>query len=240
MIFSAGLGTRLGSKTATRPKALVEVNGKTLLERNLSFLYTQGYRRFVINVHHFAHQIEEFLSKMEFPGAEMFISDERKQILETGGGLVKAYHEFPFEGDWLLVNVDILSNINLDDLYRFHLEKKNEVTLVVRKRESSRYFLFDEEKVLSGWENIKSGDQIITRKSEHLNRLAFSGISMVSNSFIRSIRQEGKFSIVKAFLDASERNKVLAFTDDHSYWFDVGTPEKLFAAECFLKDHQIL
>ncbi|WP_218186239.1 sugar phosphate nucleotidyltransferase [Marinifilum fragile] len=158
MIFAAGLGTRLKPYTNTKPKALVELAGKTLLERAIQKLVKLGVDRIVINVHHFADLIEDFLKENNNFGVDIRISDERDHLLDTGGGLKKAIDLFIPDAPVLIYNVDILSSIDLNELIQQHESSKALVSMVMRKRESSRYLYFNKEKQLTGWKNCKTGE----------------------------------------------------------------------------------
>ncbi|HHB51780.1 MAG TPA: nucleotidyltransferase family protein [Saprospiraceae bacterium] len=234
MIFAAGLGTRLRPLTLNKPKAMVEVNGIPLLERAILKLKKDNFRRLIINIHHFGHQILDFLQEKNNFGIEIIISDEREQILETGGGLLKA---MPLLGDnpFLVYNVDIITNNNLEQLYNFRLQTDGLATLAVRKRATSRYLLFDENNVLSGWKNIKTNKVIFLNDSNRLQQWAFSGIHVIDPKIFEYMPSDlSKFSIIDTYLTAGKNEKIIAFPHDEDYWWDVGKPEKLQEAAEFL------
>ncbi|MGB6093368.1 MAG: sugar phosphate nucleotidyltransferase, partial [Moheibacter sp.] len=155
MIFAAGMGTRLKPFTDHHPKALAEVNGKTLLQRNIEYLKTIGVTELTINVHHFADQIIDFLKQNSNFGIHIQISDETAELLETGGGLVKA-KEMIGDQSFLVMNVDILTDLNLEDLIQFHYQYQPLVTLAVSDRDSSRKLLFKKNRQLAGWKNLNT------------------------------------------------------------------------------------
>ena len=234
MLFAAGLGTRLRPLTNDRPKALVEVAGVTLLERNLRNLFEQGCTEVVVNVHAFADQVEHFIDAMDLPSSQVLISDERTKLLETGGGLYKAK---PYLGrdDFLVHNVDILSTTDLQKLFSFHKDHGAIATLCVRQRESSRYLLFDEAGLLGGWRNNKTGEERLPRSAtgNRLKALAFSGIYVCSPrifDYMPNLPMH-KFSIIDTFLQAASTEKILAYPHDEDEWIDVGKPETHALAE---------
>jgi len=180
MIFAAGLGTRLKPLTDTRPKALVEVGGVTLLERTIATLREAGATRIVVNVHHFAAMVREFISSRDF-GVAVSVSDESGHLLDTGGGIKKALPMFAPSEPILIHNVDILSNANLPRLYREG--RDHDATLLVSHRETSRYLLFDDDMRLVGWTNVRTGEVRAPHESldvDKCRRLAFSGIHVLS------------------------------------------------------------
>ncbi|RMG16441.1 MAG: nucleotidyltransferase family protein, partial [Bacteroidetes bacterium] len=178
MIFAAGLGTRLRPLTHHRPKALVEVGGKCLLEIVIRRLLAHGFEEIVVNVHHFAGQVEAFLAQHAGFGARIAISDERSLLLDTGGGLRQAAWFFD-EQPFLVHNVDVLSDIDLTAMYQAHLQSGALATLACRRRQSSRYLLFDEQNHLCGWKNVKSGEVRMSRQVKSCHPLAFSGIHVI-------------------------------------------------------------
>ena len=165
LIFSAGKGTRLKPFTNQHPKALAKVNNIPLLERNIKYLQSFGINDFVINIHHFGEQIIDFLEENKFFDAKIEISDERAELLETGGGLLFARHFLEQETDFLVMNVDILTNLNIFNFVKFHQENKNIISLAVSDRKSSRKLLFDSQMTLNGWQNESSGDVIYGNKN---------------------------------------------------------------------------
>ncbi len=231
MILAAGLGTRLRPLTNFKPKALVEVGGTPLLELTIRRLIKFGYNDIIVNVHHFADQIEQFLKAQNNFGINITISDEREQLLETGGGLLKAKTFFK-DQPFLLCNADILTNIDLKKMHAQHLEENALVTLATRHRTTSRYLAFDEENVLHGWTNIKTGVFKMCRPiigSLHLR--AFSGIHVINPEIFDLIDQEGKFSIIDVYLKAATHHKIFSFSHDEDVWLDVGKKESLEKAK---------
>jgi len=231
MLFAAGLGKRLGHKTRNHPKALVKVGDKTLLEHNLLKLKDEGFTSVIINVHHFASQIIEFLKVNNNFGLDIQISFEMEQLLETGGGIQKASWFFEDSNAFVAHNVDILSAVSLNDLLRAQMQSDAMATLAVSKRNSSRYLLFDDEGLLCGWENTITGEHIQTRQREHLQRFAFSGIQAINPKIFNEITEQGAFSIIDVYLRLAANFPIRAFEHASEAWFDVGTPEKLKRAE---------
>ncbi len=231
-ILAAGLGTRLKPLTDTKPKALIEINGVTLLEIVIQRLINTGYKQIIINVHHFADQIISFLKEKNNFGIEIIISDERQMLLDTGGGLKKVSWFFDNGKPFLVHNVDILSNIDLAKLYNFHNNTNSIVTLAVQNRKSSRYFLFDEGKNLCGWKNETTNEIKITRESSGiLTQFAFSGIHIANPGIFNQMPADKKFSIVDFYLTIAPHNRIAYFDHSNSLLIDLGKKENLLEAE---------
>jgi N-acetyl-alpha-D-muramate 1-phosphate uridylyltransferase len=231
MILAAGLGTRLKPFTDKHPKALAEVNGKTLLQRNVEYLQNFGITEVIVNVHHFAGQIIDTLKKNNGWRSNVIISDETDKVLETGGGLIRALNFFSGEENFVLINVDVLTDMDLNKMITFHEKEKPLATLAVTTRISSRYFLFDEEENLCGWENVKTGQEKIVKKKLLLRQKAFSGIHVINSKIFSLIKQKGKFSIVDVYLDLLKTNIIKGFDHSASKFIDVGKPENILKAE---------
>ena len=223
MILAAGLGTRLKPFTDHHPKALFPVDGKPLLRHALEHVGSAGIRSVIINVHHFADQIIEYLQLNNNFGFNIHISDESDVLLETGGGVKKAADMLLDPEGALIRNVDILSDLDLTKMARFHHDTGTLATLAVRDRITSRYLLFDDMMTLSGWENRKTGQRRITREGVSLNAFAFSGIQFLSPSIFSRIEEEGKFSLTDLYLRLSRTEQILGFPDQALLWRDVGT-----------------
>lgn len=232
MIFAAGLGTRLRPLTDNKPKALVELRGKTLLERSIAYLKSYGIDDITVNVHHHAQQIKDFLKhRQDFPS--IHISDESDLLLDTGGGLLGAKKFLKGDELILLINVDILTNLNLGQLIRFHIQSGALASLVVRRRETSRYLLFDRQGQLAGWRNSVTGDLKMSRPVSLVSAvpMAFSGIHLIGPKLLSQITESGNFSIIDLYLRLSATEKVLAFPDEESLWMDLGKYEDIHEAE---------
>ncbi|MCX6283023.1 MAG: nucleotidyltransferase family protein [Bacteroidetes bacterium] len=228
MILAAGLGTRLRPITDTTPKALVEINGKTLLEHSINHLQFFGVKEAIINVHHFPDMIISFLKKKKNFGMKIEVSDERDALLDTGGALKKASWFFDGGGPFVVRNVDVLSNLDLGAMLEFHHKLKPVATLAVRNRETSRYMLFNERFELIGWTNVSSGEKKISRKDfKRMHPLAFSGIQILDPSLIPLISEEGRFSLISMYLRLSRDKRICAFNDNDSFWFDAGKREEV-------------
>ncbi|RZK46744.1 MAG: nucleotidyltransferase family protein, partial [Pedobacter sp.] len=213
IIFCAGLGTRFKPWTDKHPKALAIVNGKSLLQRNVEYLQQYGITDITVNVHHFADQIEGAINNANGWGSEIRISDERNEVLETGGGLLKAAALLG-DKDFVAINVDILTDLDLALMIEAHKSSDALSTLAVTKRKTSRYFLFDGQNVLSGWRNTATGDEKITRPKDGLVEKAFSGLHIINPRLFDMISQKGKFSIVDVYLELSVSNSIVGF--DHT------------------------
>jgi len=245
MILAAGLGTRLKPLTDTMPKALVKVDGKPLLERLVQKLRKQGYDHFVINIHHFAPQIVEYVKQQDYAPLVRF-SDESNQLLETGGGLKKAQSLFSDELPILIHNVDILDNVDYDWFTRQH-EVDEDAVLLVSKRTTKRYLLFDNAMRLMGWKNTETGEVKspyeyvrrtgLSQHGEELNMFAFSGIHSFSpRLFPLMDRFPDKFSIIDFYLSVCHRAKIVGLVKDDLKLLDVGKLDSLEQAEKFVKE----
>jgi len=238
LIFAAGLGTRLKPLTDTMPKALVPINGKPLLELVLQKLIASGFDEIIINVHHFADQIIDFVKQNNSFGVRIEISDERDALLETGGGIKKTSWFFDDGEPFLVHNVDILSNIDLKELYDYHLSHNGIATVVVSNRDTARYLLFDSNLRLNGWTNIKTGE--VRSPLEMLDvsscqRLAFSGIHVISPKVFDLMSSwNGKFSVIDFYLDIAAKETIKGFVPENLKMIDVGKIDSLHDAEFFL------
>ena len=232
MILAAGLGTRLRPLTEDRPKALVEVGGRTMLEIVLRRLRSFGVSEAIVNAHHHAEMIAEYLEGRDF-GMRVEISSE-EELLDTGGGLKKAAWFFLEGSDepFLLHNVDVISAIDLARMVRFHSGQGALATLAVQDRAASRYLLFDEHGQLCGRRSGRDGADELARPAAGAEALGFCGIHAVSPRIFAGLREEGAFSIVDAYLRlAAEGEKIAAFRADGCYWRDLGRPENIAQAE---------
>lgn len=233
MIFAAGLGTRLKPFTDQHPKALAPVNGKSLLQYNIQYLQRFGIFEVVVNVHHFAEQIEAELANHNGFGSTVHISDERDAVLETGGGLLHAASFFN-EEHFVVMNVDMLTNLNLQRLIDAHRASDAVVSLAVMQRESSRQLLFDKEMQLCAWRNHNDGAMKIARPFETCQEYAFSGIQIVHTDFYKYNTLAGKFSIIDAYLQIAQQQTVKGFDHTGDLILDVGKPASLeLAAQLF-------
>ena len=228
LILAAGLGTRLKPLTDSIPKALVEINGKTLLEHSIDHLKRYGVKEVIINVHHFPDQIISFLKEKKDFGLNIEVSDERDELLDTGGGVKKALWFFSEGGPFIVRNVDVLSDTDLGAMLEFHKKHKPLATLAVRNRETSRYMLFNERWDLIVWTNVSTGERKLSRKDhKRMYPLAFSGIQILDPSIIPLITEEGKFSLIAMYLRLSRDHRICAFSDSESFWFDAGKREDI-------------
>lgn len=228
MILAAGAGSRLRPLTDTCPKALIDISGVPMLEIVLRRLINAGCTEVVINVFHLADMIVDFLRARNNFGIRIEISRET-ELLDTGGGLKKAAGFFSDGQPFLVHNVDVLSNIDLNVMYRFHIEHASLATLAVQDRITGRYFLFDEKGMLCGWESVKD-NRVEWAKAPPANfqRLAFNGIHVISPEIFSKMSEKGPFSIIQTYLRlAGEGEKIFAFRMDDYYWRDLGRLEKL-------------
>lgn len=232
MIFAAGLGTRLRPLTNDCPKALAEVHGVPLLEIIIRRLISYGFKDIIVNVHHFADMVIEFLHSKNNFDINIQISDERDELLDTGGGLKKASWFFDDSRPFLVHNVDTLTTIDLKDYYQYHVKNDALSTILVRHRKGSRFFLFDESRRLCGWENTSTKEtKIAYVPPQPPERIAFSCLHIIDPQIFDLIEQDGCFSIIDVYLKLAKEHRILGYVDDQSYWLDVGTPEKLQRSE---------
>jgi N-acetyl-alpha-D-muramate 1-phosphate uridylyltransferase len=231
MIFAAGLGTRLKPFTETHPKALAVVNNKPLLQRNIEYLKSFGINEFIINVHHFPEQIISFLRQNQNFTSKITISDETDALLETGGGLKKASSFLKGNEPFLVMNVDMLTNLDIGKMLAFHKSNKAIATLAVTNRITSRYFLFNRKNELCGWKNTKTAEEKIIRKEADLIPMAFSGIHIIEPAIFDLIDREGKFSMVDVYLELCSKKTVSGFDHTSDILIDVGKPESIIQAE---------
>lgn len=243
MILAAGLGTRLKPLTDTMPKALVPVGGKPLLELNIRKLQAQGYDRFVVNIHHFAQQIVDYVGQQDYAPLVRF-SDETEALLETGGGLKKAAPLFVDDEPVLIHNVDILDNVDYDWFSRQH-QADEDAVLLVSRRKTKRYLLFDNAMRLMGWKNVETGEVKspyeyirrtgVSQHGEPLNMFAFSGIHSFSpRLFPLMDRFPDRFSIIDFYLSVCHRSHIVGLVKDDLKVLDVGKLDSLHEAEQFL------
>jgi mannose-1-phosphate guanylyltransferase len=240
MILAAGLGTRLRPLTNDRPKALVEIAGRTLLEISLTRLHDFGIREVVVNVHHFADLVIAYLKANDNFGMRIEVSRE-DTLLDTGGGLKKAAWFFLedsglIDQPFILHNVDVVSTIDLRRMVQFHTEHRALATMAVQDRETSRYLLFDEHLQLCGRQAGRDGEAELVRTSPRTEALAFSGIHVISPRLLDIMTEAGAFSIISTYLRlAAQGERVLAFRANEYYWRDLGRPENVAQAEKDLK-----
>jgi NDP-sugar pyrophosphorylase family protein len=223
MILAAGLGTRLRPITNSIPKALVKVDGHTLLEGAIRHLADHGIKEIIINVHHFSQQIINYLNQNKNFGLNITISDESDQLLDTGGGLKKVSGFFNEGGAFFVRNVDVISDLDLTRMMEYHLKSHSLATIAVRSRETSRYFLFDQDHRLCGWTNLKTGERILSNVPlVDPEMLAFSGIQILNPEIFDLITEEGKFSLTSLYIRLAKDQLIKGFIDTGSVWRDAG------------------
>jgi NDP-sugar pyrophosphorylase family protein len=234
IIFAAGLGTRLGVVTQATPKALVQLNGEPLLYHAIHKLKTAGVNELVINVHHFSDQVIQYLLSKSF-GLTIHISDESGELLDTGGGLKKARPWLDGEEPFIAWNVDVISSLDLTEVVGYHNRIKPLATLVVRKRNTSRYFLFDQDMQLVGWKNSSTGEEVRSRPTlSPSENWAFSGIQVISPAIFDLIDESGKFSVTTLYLRLAKQYPVAGYPDSSEFWLDLGKPGQIEEAEKLL------
>ena len=233
MIFCAGLGTRFKPWTDKHPKALAVVNGKTLLQRNIEYLQQYGIFEVVINVHHFADQIEETVERNHGWGSTVFISDERDALLDTGGGLLKAATFFSKDERFITLNADILTNLHLGKLIEYHERRQPLISFGVTNRNSSRVLLFDSSDRLSGWRDVSTGEEKISISSPTLIAKAYSCVAVFEPSIFNLMAGygfAGKFSLTDVYLKLAADHLILGYDHSGDRFVDVGKPESVAIA----------
>lgn len=244
MILAAGLGSRLQSLTHDRPKALVELNGKPLLQHCIENLIANDFHHIVINVHHFGDQIIDFVDQHHFD-ADIQISDERDLLMDTGGGIIKASPLFKDSKAVLIHNVDIISNVDFKTLGQQFLDSGDDAWLLTQDRETSRKLLFDKKSQLVGWMNKTEGqfkwvhpEGSALRKAQELQpyykEMAFSGLHLFRSNLFTAFDVKRQ-SVIDLYLHLAKENRIVAKPVQPDYWFDLGKPEQLITAETFLK-----
>ena len=251
MILAAGLGTRLKALTQDKPKALVELNGKPLLQHCIENLIANGFYHIVINVHHFGEQIIEFVSQHRFD-AVIQISDERDLLMDTGGGIVKATPLFKDSKAVMVHNVDIISNVNLREMATQFIDSKDDAWLLTQDRETNRKLLFDDENLLVGWMNkveerfkwvdesksaLRPFDRLRDLRAQgplpFYKEMAFSGLHFFRSDLFDEFEAK-RSSVIDLYLHLAKNNRIISKPIQPDYWFDLGKPEQLNAAENYL------
>jgi NDP-sugar pyrophosphorylase family protein len=235
MIFSAGLGTRFKPWTDKHPKALALVNGKPLLQRNIEYLQSFGIKNIIVNVHHFADQIEEAVKANNGWGSNVLISDERNEVLETGGGLLHAIRLFNPAEKFITCNVDILTELDIDKLLDFHANKHALISFGITGRTSSRKLLFNRDYRLVGWKNNNTGEMRIAIPGEEVKfELAYSCVAVFEYDIFRLMKEagfNGKFSLIDMYLKLSPDHLIMGYDHSGDRLVDVGKPESVALAE---------
>jgi len=235
MIFAAGLGTRFKPWTDSHPKALALVNGKSLLQRNIEYLRQYHITDVVVNVHHFADQVIAAVKENNGWGSNVLISDETSEVLETGGGLLKAKELLSGNGPFITLNADFLTDLNINDLLSFHHKKKSLISFGITNRKSSRNFLFDEDNRLCGWANSSTGEERIPVAKPALKPMAYSCVVVFEPGIFDLIPQRGKFSLVDTYLSLAADYPIYGYDHTGDKLVDVGKPESVAVAEALFR-----
>ncbi len=230
MIFSAGLGTRFKPWTDKHPKALALVNGKSLLQRNIEYLQQYGINEVIVNVHHMAEQLEDAIVENDGWGSDILISDEKDELLDTGGGLLKAKELFNPGERFITCNADILTDLDIRRLLAFHEEKKALISFAVTNRRTSRMLLFNPDDRLCGWRNTATGEEKIAIPGTGLIEKAYSCVVVFEYGVFDLIPFTGKFSLIDLYLHLAARHPVMGFDHSGDRWVDVGKPESVAIA----------
>lgn len=239
MILAAGLGTRLRPLTNRIPKALVEVNGKTMLQRTVEKLVRSGFGEIIINLHHHAEQIRQYVKQNNHFGVRIEFSDETALLLDTGGGLKKAAWFFNEGTPFLLHNIDILSDIDLRSLYQIHLNEKPLATLAVKKRKTERLLLFNEKFELTGWKNARTGTVKNPGEKPMQYEMGFCGIHVIDPMIFGLMKREGVFSIIDVYLGQLKDHIIKGYETGNAYWTDIGDIQNLNEADRYCRDNAL-
>jgi N-acetyl-alpha-D-muramate 1-phosphate uridylyltransferase len=230
MIFAAGLGTRFKPWTDKHPKALAVVNKKTLLQRNIEYLQQYGITDVVVNVHHFPDQIIKAIEKGKGWGSNVIISDESDELLDTGGGLMKAAEHLKDE-TFITVNVDILTDCNLKFFLSQHQQDGSLITVATTDRKTSRYLLFNKYNRMIGWRHVDKGEEKIVIEAKDIFEKAYSGLAIFEPQVFELTKRSGKFSLINLYLNLAAENKISSFDHTGDRLVDVGKPYSVEAAE---------
>ncbi len=234
MIFSAGLGTRFKPWTEKNPKALAPVNGKSLLQRNIEYLNRYEIKNVIINVHHFSEQVKEAVRVNNGWGSKILISDETNELLDTGGGLLNAKKLFKPGERFITCNADILTDLDINKLLEYHKSKNSLITFGITDRKTSRYLLFDKSSRLSGWRNVKTGEEKIKRVGDELFQKAYSCVVVFEYGVFDLMEKHnfsGKFSLIDVYLALAADHVIMGFDHTGDRFVDVGKPEATAEAE---------
>lgn len=227
MILAAGLGTRLKPLTDNIPKALVEVGGFTMLELSIRYLKKFGFKEIIINIHHFADQIIDYVNSHGQFGIEINFSDERDQLMDTGGAIVHGSSLIQGGGPFLLMGVDVLTDLDLHKMIRFHNEQDPLVTLAVKDRETTRSLLFDNNMQLRGWRDNRSGEIKGRNLENAVHALGFSVVQIIQPEIFEWIEEKGAFPIMELYLRLMDFHKIVGFRHDENTWLEFGRTDRI-------------
>jgi NDP-sugar pyrophosphorylase family protein len=232
MILAAGLGTRLRPLTNDLPKALVPFKGLPLVERIIRNLASAGIDHIIVNVHHYAERVIDFIRHLDVPGTSLYISDERDMLMDTGGALLKAREHFTSEDEFLVHNVDVITNLDISALIQVHREGSAMATIAVKKRPTSRSLLFDSQGNLSGWKHNKTGEVRIVRKGAgDLEDYGNSCVQVINRKFFLHYPDTRVMNLTEMYLDLAGEYRIQPFIHNEDYWFDLGRYENYLKAD---------
>lgn len=230
MVLAAGLGSRLKPLTDHKPKGLIEINGKPLIQYAIEHLMFYGVNEIIINLHYKGEQIKSFIESKQAFGIHIEFSDESDELLDTGGGLVQAKGFFGNKPFFLYAS-DVITNFRLDEMMSFHAKNNAKATLAVKKRTTSRSLLFNKDMQLSGWKNHQTGEEITSRNSGPTQAYGFSGIHCLSPNIFNLFPGDKAFSITKAYLEIAKTERILGFAHNTSPWYEFGRIDRLNETE---------
>ncbi len=232
MIYTGGLESRMQPSSSEKPRELLEINGEPLLGMLIKRLADQGFKEIIVNVHHFAARILDFVRDADFGDVIVEVSDETDLVLDSGGGLKKTAWFFDDNRAFLVYNLEVLSDTGLKLLYDSHNGSGALATLLVRKREATRFMLFDDDMRLCGWQNLETGEEVVySGRSQHLRKMAFSRIQVVSPALFNMMPEKDVFSLVDIYLHLARRHLIRGYIDNESIWMDLARAEGVIEAE---------
>lgn len=238
MILAAGLATRLKPLTDHIPKALVRFNTVPLLHRVVNNIFDAGIEAIVVNVHHFPDQVINFLQEQKYYGGRVVISDEKEQLMDTGGAITHAAWFLNDGNPFLVHNVDVYTNLNIRELINYHIKGNGLATIAVKDRPTSRSLLFDDQLQLIGWKHNETGEEIhLKDKQQVAYAYGNSCVQVIQSEFFKLVNLEGPFSLTESYLDLARDHTIRGFEHNDDYWFDLGRYENFNNAESFFTPH---
>lgn len=232
MILAAGLGSRLKPLTDNTPKALVPFKGTTLVERIIRNLADAGVDHIMVNVHHLAGMVIDFLDKLKVEGVSLHVSDETGALMDTGGAILQAREFLSVEDDFIVHNVDVFTNLDIGDLIRYHRDGRALATIAVKKRSTSRSLLFDSTQSLCGWIHNETGEKKMVRTpSGSVEDYGNSCVQVINKGFLDFFPKTESRSLTEMYLELSEKHKIGAFLHNQDYWYDLGRYQNFIKAD---------
>ena len=232
LILAAGMGSRLKPLTDSTPKALVPFKGMPMVERVIRNLVDAGVQHIMVNVHHYADQVVDFLENLAIEGINLHISDETGELMDTGGAILQARDFLSADEDFIVHNVDVYTNLNIAELISYHRKGDALATLAVKRRTTSRSLLFDPEGTLCGWKHNETGEERMVRTpSGFLEDLGNSCVQMINAGFLDFFPKTEPRSLTEMYLELAKQHKIGAFIHNQDYWYDLGRYNNFMKAD---------